>query len=81
MTLEEHMQKNESVFLDSNHRWMRNSDGDIDWFASVGGFHNGPMCEDCGYSRCVHCNGGDPIPDCSRPTPTGTGGTAKEGMQ
>lgn len=64
MTLTEHMEMCKQVFTKSNHRWKKTEDGEIDWFATGGGYHNGPECEDCGYGRCVHCNCGDEIPNC-----------------
>lgn len=37
------------------HKW-RMKYGEIDRFAFESGFCNGPVCERCGYSFCVHCN-------------------------
>lgn len=39
------------------HRWRVDEDGVIDTFAMSIDFHNGPVCEVCGYSYCVHCDG------------------------
>ena len=38
------------------HDWARKANGDIDDFAFEVDFHNGPMCERCGYSFCIHCD-------------------------
>lgn len=37
------------------HQWRRNEYGNIDEFAMGFGYHNGPVCERCGYSFCEHC--------------------------
>lgn len=36
------------------HIW-RMDDGEIDEWAWESGFHNGAICEVCGYRPCVHC--------------------------
>lgn len=38
------------------HQWILNKDGEIDNFIHNTGFHNGPECSLCGYSRCEHCH-------------------------
>jgi len=42
------------------HTWRKNERGEIDIMAYNVGFHNGPVCEKCGYGFCHHC---DEIPD------------------
>lgn len=37
------------------HSWVRNEDGEIDEFAMEYEYHNGPVCEFCGYFFCIHC--------------------------
>ena len=37
------------------HQWRRKENGEIDDFAMEIGYHNGPVCERCGYSFCEHC--------------------------
>lgn len=37
------------------HSWMKDDDGEIDEWAMEFGYHNGPMCERCYESFCVHC--------------------------
>lgn len=39
----------------AEHKWIRKENGEIDDFAMESGFHNGPVCERCGYSFCIHC--------------------------
>lgn len=38
------------------HNWYLDEDGSIDEFASAFDFHNGPCCQDCYHSFCVHCD-------------------------
>ena len=38
-----------------HHDWQRTEDGSIDDMAFDVDFHNGPMCQRCGYSFCIHC--------------------------
>ena len=38
------------------HDWKREKDGDIDVFAFDVDFHNGPVCNRCYYSFCIHCD-------------------------
>ena len=40
------------------HDWERDEDGRIDEFAMVYEYHNGPYCNRCGYSFCIHCTPG-----------------------
>lgn len=37
------------------HDWARDEDGKIDEFAMEYEYHNGPYCNRCGYSFCIHC--------------------------
>lgn len=48
----------------SEHQWRRTEEGKIDEFAMYVDYHNGPVCERCGYSFCEHCepNGWDEEP-------------------
>lgn len=43
-------------------------DGTLDIFAINYGNHNGPSCETCGWSCCMHCNAEMFIPKCTSPT-------------
>ena len=38
------------------HDWIRNSEGEINYFAYEEGFHNGPVCKRCAFSFCEHCD-------------------------
>lgn len=39
------------------HLWRIDPDtGEVDEFAICNGYHNGPVCEKCGYFFCEHCN-------------------------
>jgi len=61
------------------HVWKRDEDdGEIDIFAYEGGeYHNGPLCVNCGYGFCHHCND---LPDeaCSKPALEGEFTTVNE---
>ena len=37
------------------HKWIKNDDGTVNEWAWVSGHHNGPVCEVCGASPCIHC--------------------------
>jgi hypothetical protein len=39
----------------AKHKWQKLSDGSINHWGDSGGFHNGPICVECGYSFCEHC--------------------------
>lgn len=62
--------------LDENadgHVWKRDDviypDGYVppDVFAYQMGYHNGPVCESCGFSYCIHCP--DEVSACLTPRP------------
>ena len=39
------------------HRWILDEHGNIDkWQFEYGDIHNGPKCELCGFTFCMHCN-------------------------
>lgn len=38
------------------HDWERDKNGDIDYFAYEGDYHNGPACMRCNYAFCIHCD-------------------------
>lgn len=38
------------------HMWRRDKHGEIDTWAMEFEFHNGPICEVCGDSTCIHCS-------------------------
>lgn len=38
-----------------DHDWETDEDGKINEWAMSYGFHNGPSCNRCGYSFCMHC--------------------------
>lgn len=38
------------------HNWRKGENGKIDLFAWEYGFCNGPVCEQCGETPCMHCN-------------------------
>jgi hypothetical protein len=53
------------------HRWRLDEFGEIDVFGFEARNHNGPVCEDCGYGFCHHCQK-IPDRDCSaRPAQDG----------
>lgn len=37
------------------HAWRRNEYGEIDFWATESGYHNGPMCDRCYDAFCEHC--------------------------
>ena len=37
------------------HKWKVDESGEIDSFGYSDEYHNGPMCEICGYNFCHHC--------------------------
>lgn len=39
----------------AEHKWIRTKDGEIDDMAMSFDYHNGPICERCGYTFCVLC--------------------------
>ncbi len=39
-----------------SHLWYSTEDGEIDEWRWDVEFHNGPMCQICGYAPCIHCN-------------------------
>lgn len=39
----------------AEHKWRRTKDREIDDFAMSFDYHNGPICERCGYTFCVYC--------------------------
>lgn len=39
-----------------SHKWKLNDEGEPDYFAWEFEFHNGYLCERCGYSFCHHCD-------------------------
>lgn len=49
----------------------------VDMFVMDAGFHNGPGCETCGWSACMHCDWkAEDIPTCSAvPSDDGRGGS------
>jgi hypothetical protein len=49
-------------YTDKGHKLVKNSLGEIDWFALEEEFHNGPACQLCGMSWCDHCE--EEIPQC-----------------
>lgn len=48
------------------HRFVKDEDANVDLFAGVSsGNHNGPLCVECGWARCMHCaHDFDDIPQC-----------------
>lgn len=47
------------------HKWKKDEDGKIDYWAWEYEFCNGVVCERCGKSVCVHCNPDyDKLDDC-----------------
>ena len=45
------------------HVWSIDEEGGkVNIFAMSEGFHNGPICVNCGYSFCEHCK--TDIPEC-----------------
>ena len=39
-----------------SHKWRLNDEGEPDYFAFEVDYHNGYLCERCGYSFCMHCD-------------------------
>jgi len=37
------------------HKWQKLGNGEINDFAMSEGFHNGPVCVECGFHFCEHC--------------------------
>lgn len=37
------------------HKWAREKNGEIDFFAWFDGYCNGPLCVECGEHFCIHC--------------------------
>ena len=40
----------------NGHVWKKDEDGNVDSLAMDVEFHNGPVCVNCGYSFCEHCD-------------------------
>lgn len=40
----------------NEHMWSKDDNGEIDDFAWERDFHNGPFCELCYSTPCIHCN-------------------------
>ena len=38
----------------AEHEWRRTKDGEIDDMAICFDYHNGPVCERCGYASCAN---------------------------
>lgn len=56
---------------DWKHRWQTDERGEVDVFAGVDvGYHNGPLCVNCGYSFCEHCDPDGYDSECEVPTET-----------
>lgn len=47
------------------HMWKKGYDGKIDEWVWENGFHNGPQCELCYATPCVHCNPDWEASECS----------------
>lgn len=37
------------------HKWAKEKNGEIDFFAWADGYCNGPLCVECGEHFCIHC--------------------------
>ena len=48
----------------SEHSWARKENGEIDDYAFSVGYCNGPVCERCGASYCVHCGKEEDVGKC-----------------
>jgi hypothetical protein len=46
---------------------------DLDIFFTDAGFHNGPGCDTCGWTCCMHCDDVGRIPECDNPALNLTG--------
>lgn len=55
-----------NISENGQHRWRLLEDGSIDNMAMCQDSHNGPICERCYYSYCMHCD--RPRDNCT-PTP------------
>lgn len=52
----ERVAESDAVIARANgHKWRLDDGGLVDRFALDEGYHNGPGCEVCGYSFCIHC--------------------------
>ena len=40
----------------AKHNWVLDENGKPDEWAWESGFHNGVICQDCGFSPCIHCD-------------------------
>ncbi len=56
MTLTEYQQHIKDLAKKTKHRWIKKDNGEVDFFVISHDFHNGPMCEVCNYSYCMHCD-------------------------
>jgi hypothetical protein len=52
--------------LSRGHHWQVDESGLPDLLAYDGDRHNGPYCEACHYSYCVHCEPEGPDEECSK---------------
>lgn len=43
-------------FKNGKHEWYLDENGEIDMFAYQEDYHNGPVCKNCGYFYCEHCD-------------------------
>lgn len=39
----------------SDHLWKKDENGNVDEWAMEFDYHQGPVCERCGHSFCIHC--------------------------
>lgn len=54
------------AFKVAGHDPIMDEDGDPDWFAMSGGYHNGLGCIKCDYSPCCHCTAIKDIEPCGQ---------------
>ena len=52
------------AFIAAGHSFVKDGDGNPDFFVISQEFHNGPECETCGWSCCQHCTPKSDIPVC-----------------
>ncbi len=54
----------DDIAIKKEHQWRLDEDGKVDEFGTEYENHNGPYCERCDYSYCVHC-GDKPSAKCA----------------
>ena len=58
------------AMVSRGHAPRLNYEGKLDVWFLESGYHNGPGCETCFTSWCMHCDGPDKIGPCTKPVLT-----------